>query len=97
MHLCALNKETYFRNILFSATSCLDLDECQVNENVCRNGKCENVVGSFNCICDDGYSIKEKLEGDASKSDKSQFILVNFELLTHGQSSYWTAKSSFFF
>ena len=40
----------------FSATSCLDLDECQVNEDVCRNGKCENVVGSFNCICDDGYS-----------------------------------------
>ena len=55
------------KKILFSATSCLDLDECQVNENVCRNGKCENVVGSFNCICDDGYSVKEKLEGDAKK------------------------------
>ena len=56
--------------ILFLATSCLDLDECQVNEDVCRNGKCENVVGSFNCICDDGYSVKEKLEDGCTDDDE---------------------------
>ena len=46
------------------ATSCLDLDECAVNENVCRNGKCENILGSFQCHCDDGYSVKGKLRID---------------------------------
>ena len=50
------------------ATSCLDLDECAVNENVCRNGKCENILGSFQCHCDDGYSVKGKLRVDSQGS-----------------------------
>ena len=23
-----------------------------------RHGKCENTLGSFRCLCDDGYSVK---------------------------------------
>ena len=25
-----------------------------------RNGKCENTLGSFKCLCDDGYSVKAR-------------------------------------
>lgn len=35
-----------------------------------RNGKCENVIGSFNCICDDGYSVKESLEDGCTDDDE---------------------------
>ena len=37
---------------------------------ISRNGKCENVVGSFNCICDDGYSVKESLDEGCTDDDE---------------------------
>jgi len=35
--------------------TCEDEDECAVNANICPNGKCNNLVGSFSCQCDVGY------------------------------------------
>ncbi|KAL5577447.1 hypothetical protein UlMin_019146 [Ulmus minor] len=33
---------------------CQDIDECK-DSNPCINGKCNNIYGGFNCICQDGY------------------------------------------
>ena len=35
-----------------------------------RNGKCENTVGSFKCLCDDGYSLKGDLEDGCTDDDE---------------------------
>ena len=35
---------------------CADIDECSTLQGqVCRNGRCINGLGSFQCLCQDGY------------------------------------------
>lgn len=36
--------------------SILDIDECKVIHDVCRNGECVNDRGSYHCICKTGYT-----------------------------------------
>ena len=31
-----------------------DVDEC-MNLDVCNDGKCNNTIGSFECLCDKGF------------------------------------------
>lgn len=37
-----------------------DINECALNSEICPNGICENLRGSYRCICNVGY------ESDAS-------------------------------
>lgn len=34
-----------------------DVDECSTQRGLCRNGNCRNIVGSFLCVCNDGYEL----------------------------------------
>lgn len=40
-----------------SINDCEDMDECQMMLGACRNGRCRNTIGSFTCICADGYTL----------------------------------------
>ena len=33
-----------------------DVDECSENPRICLNGRCENVAGSFQCVCEEGFT-----------------------------------------
>uniref|UniRef100_A0A671P3C9 Fibrillin-2-like n=1 Tax=Sinocyclocheilus anshuiensis TaxID=1608454 RepID=A0A671P3C9_9TELE len=35
---------------------CMDINECEVMPNLCKNGQCINSVGSFRCHCNVGYT-----------------------------------------
>lgn len=36
----------------------LDVDECASgNGMLCRNGQCVNTIGSFQCLCNEGYEV----------------------------------------
>uniref|UniRef100_A0A8C6VHH4 EGF-like domain-containing protein n=1 Tax=Naja naja TaxID=35670 RepID=A0A8C6VHH4_NAJNA len=35
--------------------SCIDINECALNPDICPNGMCENLRGSYRCICNLGY------------------------------------------
>ena len=35
----------------------LDIDECIMNGVMCRNGRCVNTEGSFQCICNAGFEL----------------------------------------
>lgn len=37
-----------------------DIDECMELPGLCQGGKCQNVFGSFVCVCKDGYSLNEE-------------------------------------
>ena len=36
---------------------CVDIDECDMFNNLCINGRCENVMGYFQCTCAPGYKL----------------------------------------
>lgn len=36
-----------------------DVDECRVMPFLCRNGRCKNTVGGFNCECAAGYILTD--------------------------------------
>ena len=59
------------------ASSCLDLDECTIDPEVCGQGKCQNVLGSFKCICDDGFSIKERMEEGCTDDNECELDLYH--------------------
>lgn len=33
----------------------LDINECALDPDICQNGICENLLGSYRCICNIGY------------------------------------------
>ncbi|XP_048837079.1 latent-transforming growth factor beta-binding protein 4 isoform X8 [Brienomyrus brachyistius] len=39
-------------------TRCFDIDECRRTPSPCDNGYCENVPGSFRCVCFTGYELR---------------------------------------
>ena len=41
----------------------LDVNECNLNPNICMHGECENTKGSFICHCQPGYSVKKGTPG----------------------------------
>lgn len=44
-----------------------DVNECELNANICMFGECENTKGSFICHCEAGYSVKKGFSGCAGK------------------------------
>ena len=36
---------------------CVDIDECELFDNVCVHGDCENQNGLFKCYCDEGFKL----------------------------------------
>jgi len=50
---------------VFQATpfSPADVNECDLNPNICLHGECENTKGSFICHCQLGYFVKKGTTG----------------------------------
>lgn len=40
-----------------------DVNECDLNPNICLHGECENTKGSFICHCQLGYFVKKGTTG----------------------------------
>lgn len=34
-----------------------DVNECEIEPQICGNGECENILGSYVCRCEDGYTV----------------------------------------
>lgn len=42
-------------SVSFHFLLCADINECALNPDICPNGMCENLRGSYRCICNLGY------------------------------------------
>lgn len=72
--VCACNPG-YFGN----GESCVDEDECKKDEHDCHsNASCKNTVGSFRCICKEGYS------GDGKECNTGNVLSISVGLLVLG-------------
>ncbi|CAC5378602.1 FBN2_3 [Mytilus coruscus] len=36
-----------------------DVNECALNPEICQNGACENLDGSYRCVCNPGYQVDQ--------------------------------------
>lgn len=52
-----------------------DTDECLTQRGLCRNGKCQNTVGSFLCECNDGYELS--LDGRVCAGKQLRYFYVD--------------------
>ena len=51
--------EAGFRLITTSTggATCVDINECAENPNLCGHGQCQNTIGSYVCKCDVGFNF----------------------------------------
>jgi len=40
-----------------------DINECSLSDNLCRNGRCVNVIGTYQCACDPGFQATLDRQG----------------------------------
>ncbi|KAJ7990338.1 hypothetical protein DPEC_G00299260 [Dallia pectoralis] len=43
-----------------TSMTCIDINECQDQDNVCVNGRCVNADGSYRCVCHRGYVMSRR-------------------------------------
>jgi len=55
----------------------VDIDECKQNKNICGAGECHNTLGSFQCRCEEGYSVKP--EGGLQCTDDDECYLGTYD------------------
>lgn len=39
------------------STLSTDINECAQNPAICENGACENLIGTYRCICNAGFEV----------------------------------------
>ncbi|KAJ8252437.1 hypothetical protein COCON_G00217490 [Conger conger] len=44
-------------DIIIGKTILKDINECKMIHTLCTNGRCRNTVGSFRCLCDNGFAL----------------------------------------
>lgn len=54
--------------MVYNIIKLTDVDECVMQPQICGFGECYNTIGSFNCRCEEGYSVKPA-EGPACTDD----------------------------
>lgn len=62
--------------LILNLCALTDVNECDLNSNICMFGECENTKGSFICHCQLGYSVKKGTTGCTGKA--------NFQHIRHG-------------
>ena len=53
-----------------------DVDECQRDPMLCTNGVCRNSLGSFECICGDGYVLAKGTTACIGKRSEMHYDLL---------------------
>lgn len=65
---------------------CADLNECSVKPGICKNGRCENTVGSYRCKCDQGFianPTQTECIGEELISPHIAFVLIYTFLVSY--------------
>lgn len=76
-----------FPCLFFFFPSPSDIDECIQNGVLCKNGRCVNTDGSFQCICNAGFELTTDGKNCVGKNSSSYMActgLVIVEIVLHG-------------
>lgn len=71
--------------LLWLILSCFcgaDINECALDPDICPNGICENLRGTYKCICNSGYEVDSTGKNCIGKN--FHLVFKNLPLLTAG-------------
>nr|CAI5824069.1 unnamed protein product [Callosobruchus analis] len=53
-----------------------DINECALNPGICQNGACENMIGTYRCICNPGFEVDEtgKVCSDINECEVEELV-----------------------
>ncbi|XP_069699509.1 fibrillin-2-like isoform X2 [Periplaneta americana] len=53
-----------------------DINECAQNPGICQNGACENLMGTYRCICNPGYQVDNtgKICSDINECELDELV-----------------------
>lgn len=58
-----------------------DVNECQLSDNLCKNGQCVNMPGTYQCSCDTGYQATPDRQGCVGEWNRINPIRVTQMLI----------------
>ena len=67
---------------------CLDVDECNENDQLCSGGKCVNSDGSYHCQCPAGFGDNGGRCVDVDECEIQNGNCQKFCINTKGQSDF---------
>lgn len=71
-----------FLSVFPISNVCADLNECMAKPSICKNGRCENTVGSYRCKCDQGFIANPTQTECIGKDVVSSHIFFSFLILS---------------
>ena len=79
-----------------TAELCEDIDECLTGHKCHRNATCDNSRGSYNCICDKGYSGNSEKCSDVDECSTNVHMCDKNSTCTNNDGSYFcSCKTGF--
>lgn len=67
----------------------LDVDECSRTSGICSNGVCENMMGSYQCTCNDGFKQTSQHTSCEGSWIFTYIFLRVFFIFLKFLNSYW--------
>ena len=63
---------------MLAKNSFQDIDECGRTSGVCSNGVCENMMGAYQCVCDEGFKqVNQDISTEFILSKLKHYKLLN--------------------
>ncbi len=72
--LTVLFRNTHISIYLHNTCHLLDINECALDPDICQNGICENLRGSYRCICNIGYESDTSGKNCVGESEWSELF-----------------------
>lgn len=87
-HMCVHNLKD-FLSVFHISNVCADLNECMAKPGICKNGRCENTVGSYRCKCDQGFIANPTQTECIGKDVVSSHIFFHFLFYRGSLGYFW--------
>ena len=58
-----------------------DIDECEEERDICGGGRCDNLPGSYRCLCTDGLTLSADHKHCLGESSNITFVLSRFSVI----------------
>ncbi len=74
----------------------VDINECAVRPNVCRNGACENLMRGYRCLCHPGYKADKSGKQCIGSKQANDIYPLNWDSYENDHTEYVNDKKKWY-